>query len=66
VKLSVVVCDFGAALHMGASIEWKFRTFELPEEMADYIRSAQGCNCTVTFALADNVASTPAITKEPK
>lgn len=37
-KLVVIVSDFGAAANIGGCVETKAKVFDLPEEIADYIR----------------------------
>lgn len=49
-KLHVIVSEFGAAANVGGNIEITAKSFELPEEIADYIRSRQGELASVMLA----------------
>ncbi len=52
-KLHVIVSDYGAAVNAGGSVEITAKAFDLPEEIAKYIRSRQGKWQSVTLALED-------------
>lgn len=52
-KLHVIVSDFGAAVHMGAHTDIFAKSFDLPDEIADYIRKKKGDFSTVSLALED-------------
>ena len=52
-KLHVVVSDYGAAANIGGNVEITAKAFDLPEEIAEYIRSRQGKWTSVTIAFED-------------
>ena len=52
-KLHVVVSDYGAAANIGGNVEITAKAFDLPEEIAEYIRSRQGEWTSVTIAFED-------------
>lgn len=52
-KLHVVVSDYGAAANVGGNVEITAKAFDLPEEIAEYIRSRQGKWTSVTIAFED-------------
>ena len=52
-KLHVVVADYGAAANVGGNVEVTAKAFDLPEEIAEYIRSRQGKWTSVTVAFED-------------
>lgn len=52
-KLHVVVSDYGAAANIGGNVEITAKSFELPEEIAEYIRSRQDKWQSVTLAFED-------------
>lgn len=49
-KLHVIVSEFGAAANIGGNVEITARAFDLPEEIAEYIRSRQGEWASVMLA----------------
>jgi hypothetical protein len=51
IRLAVSVSEFGAAVNVGGGIETTVRTFDLPDEVADYIRSKRGQWSTVSLAI---------------
>lgn len=51
IKLTVVTADFGAAANIGGNVQTTARTFDLPPEVADYIKSQMGEWTTVTLAI---------------
>jgi hypothetical protein len=50
-KLAVIVTDFGAAANVGADVERKFKTFDLPAEISDFIKANSGKWTTVSLAV---------------
>ena len=52
-KLHVVVSDYGVAANIGGNVEITAKAFDLPEEIAEYIRSRQGEWQSVMLALED-------------
>ncbi len=52
-KLHVIVSDFGAAANVGGNVEVTARSFDLPGEIAEYIRSRQGEWTSVAIAFED-------------
>lgn len=52
-KLHVIVSDYGAAMNVGGNVEITAKSFDLPEEIAEYIRSRQGNWTSVTLAFED-------------
>ena len=52
-RLHVVVSDYGAAANVGGNVEVTAKSFELPEEIAEYIRSRRGEWQSVTLAFED-------------
>lgn len=50
-RLTVITSEFGAAANVGGGIETHTRTFDLPAEITDYIRSQRGQWATVTLAV---------------
>ena len=51
IRLTVVVSEFGAAANIGGDVERTARTFDLSDEIADYIRSNRGQWSTVSLAI---------------
>ena len=51
IRLTVVVSEFGAAANVGGDVERTARTFDLSDEIADYIRSNRGQWSAVSLAL---------------
>ena len=52
-KLHVIVSEYGAAANIGGNVEVTAKSFELPEEIAEYIRSRRGAWQSVTLAFED-------------
>ena len=52
-KLHVIVSDYGAAANIGGNVEITAKAFDLPEEIAEYIRASRGKWQSVTLALED-------------
>lgn len=52
-KLHVIVSDYGAAANLGGNVEVTAKAFDLPEEIAEYIRSRRGAWQSVTIAFED-------------
>lgn len=52
-KLYVIVSEYGAAANIGGNVEVTAKAFDLPEEVADYIRSRVGAWQSVTLAFED-------------
>lgn len=52
-KLHVIVSGYGAAANVGGDVEITAKSFDLPEEIAEYIRSRQGNWTSVTLAFED-------------
>ena len=50
-RLTVITSDAGMAANVGGDVARYSRTFELPKEIQDYIRSQMGTYSHVTFAL---------------
>lgn len=52
VRLTVVVSDFAATYHMGATVETRARTFDLPPDAVAFIeRELKDGNCSILLAL---------------
>ncbi|HLV16032.1 MAG TPA: hypothetical protein VKY70_01025 [Pseudomonas sp.] len=54
-KLVVIVSDFGAAANIGGCVETKAKVFDLPEEIADYIRKCRAEWTSVSLAFSDEI-----------
>lgn len=54
-KIAVIVEDHGAAANAGGEVERKFKLFDLPNEIADYVLKNQGTWRTISFMLEDTV-----------
>lgn len=52
-KLHVIVSEYGAAANIGGNVEITAKSFDLPEEIAEYIRSRRGEWQSVTLAFED-------------
>lgn len=52
-KMAVIVSDCAAAVHVGGEVERRFRAFDIPDEIAEYIRSVRGMYTTVSLAVID-------------
>lgn len=52
-KLHVIVSEYGAAANIGGNVEVTAKAFDLPGEVADYIRSRVGAWQSVTLAFED-------------
>lgn len=52
-KLYVIVSEYGAAANIGGNVEITAKTFDLPAEIANYIRSRTGAWQSVTLAFED-------------
>lgn len=56
-KLHVIISDYGAAANIGGNVEVTAKTFDLPEEIAEYIRSRRGEWQSVMLAFEDEKES---------
>lgn len=52
-KLHMIVSDYGAAANVGGNVEITAKSLDLPDEIAEYIRSRQGNWTSVTLAFED-------------
>ena len=52
-KLHVIVSDYGAAANIGGNVEITAKSFDLPDEIAEYIRASRGKWQSVTLAFED-------------
>lgn len=52
-KLHVIVSEYGAAANIGGNVEVTAKAFDLPEEVAEYIRSRVGYWQSATLAFED-------------
>lgn len=52
-KLTVIVSEFGAAANVGGAVEIKTKNFEMPADIAAYIKSRRGSWTAVTLAFED-------------
>lgn len=52
-KLTVIVSEFGAAANVGGAVEIKTKNFEMPADIADYIKSRRGPWAAITLAYED-------------
>ena len=50
IRLAVIVSDFGAAANIGRDVERRVRTFDLPEEISEYIRQRKGQWTNISLA----------------
>jgi hypothetical protein len=50
-RLAVITSDYGAAANVGGNVETRVRLFELPPEIAAYIKSQCGTYSHVSFGL---------------
>lgn len=50
-RLTVITSDAGMAANVGGAVATYTRTFDLPQEIQDYIRGQMGTYSHVTFGL---------------
>jgi hypothetical protein len=50
-RLTVITSDAGMAANVGGAVATYTRTFDLPDEICEYIRSQMGTYSHVTFGL---------------
>ena len=50
-RLTVITSDAGMAANVGGNVALYSRTFDLPQEVQDYIKSQMGTYSHVSFAL---------------
>ena len=55
-KLHVIVSDFGASANIGGNVEIRAKAFELPTEIARYIRTHTSQWQSVSLAFEDERA----------
>jgi len=52
-KLVVIVSNFGAAANVGGCVDTEAKIFDLPEEIADYIRKSRTGWTSISLAFSD-------------
>lgn len=55
-KLTVITSDFGAAANVGGVVETKSKSFELPDDIVDYIRTKKAQWMSIALAFEDEDA----------
>ena len=59
-KIAIIASDATAMVHTGAELYRKVRVFDLPQEIADYIATANtGSYSTVSLAIVDEPSASP-------
>lgn len=51
IGIAVIVSNFGAAANIGGDVERRVRTFDLPEEISEYIRQSKGQWTNISLAI---------------
>lgn len=55
-RLTVIVSDFGAAANIGGAVETQAKIFEMPADIAAYIKSNRGKWTSIALAFEDEAA----------
>ena len=61
-KLVVIVSNFGASVNVGGCVETEAKIFDLPEEIADYIRKSRTGWTSISLAFSDETEENKAWT----
>lgn len=59
-RLAIITSDYGAAANVGGTVETRVRTFDLPPEIIEYIKSQRGNYSHVSFGVDDSPRPTKA------
>lgn len=55
-RLTVIVSDFGSAANIGGAVETNAKIFEMPADIAAYIKSKRGNWTSIALAFEDEAA----------
>jgi len=59
-RAAVIISDATHMMHTGAPLQQRVRVFDLPDDMAQFIKGNEGAYVTFTIALEDAQQAEPA------